>query len=359
MLDEARGLLASAFGAPDILPVETPECSTCIRGSLLQAWARAAHDPGAHICEWLWKGAPAGITQLPELTGAFPLAPKDSEPGDDPDALGDDIASFTNYHGFEHDQEAVDEVRSYAEKGYLKVLRSLRAVKRYLKGRTPILSKFAVLKKVNNGRVKKRIILDLKQSGVTRCTRQTHRVVLPRASDVVHDILRMLSERQGDEDIESLVLDFVDAFWNIPLVPDERRHFVGEIRKGVLRLSPSGSRIQKRPAVMGGRHFCRAPAYPSDVRLHTFTRKATRADLRGRPVHDGTGREGRAWSDLRHHGSGMACAWVTVGLPQGRARQGLHLDRGPFRHSGPGGPGICTQRQGGRTPGGNAAPRDS
>ena len=33
-----------------------------------------------------------------------------------------------------------------------------------------------------------------------------------------------------DESVELLVLDFTDAYWNIPLAPAERRFFVGSLR---------------------------------------------------------------------------------------------------------------------------------
>jgi hypothetical protein len=59
-----------------------------------------------------------------------------------------------------------------------------------------------------------------------------HRVPLPRATDVAFDILDCIAkfELQPGEAIELMVLDFVDAFWNIPLSPDERRFFVGMLR---------------------------------------------------------------------------------------------------------------------------------
>ena len=33
-----------------------------------------------------------------------------------------------------------------------------------------------------------------------------------------------------DEQLDLLVLDFVDAFWNVPLMASERRFFVGKLR---------------------------------------------------------------------------------------------------------------------------------
>ena len=57
------------------------------------------------------------------------------------------------------------------------------------------------------------IILDLKKSGVSKRTRKTHRVVLPRLSDLVHDLLDLLATREPHQSVEVFVLDFTDAFW--------------------------------------------------------------------------------------------------------------------------------------------------
>jgi len=99
-------------------------------------------------------------------------------------------------------------------------------------GETPHLSRFGVVTKVRQGKTKHRVILDVKQSRVKECTAKVHRVPLPRITDVVFDILNMLAELPLDEaeDLELLVLDFVDAFWNIPLAPAERKFFVGRLR---------------------------------------------------------------------------------------------------------------------------------
>ncbi len=59
-----------------------------------------------------------------------------------------------------------------------------------------------------------------------------HRVPLPKVTDVVYDILDVLAKDEllSGEGIDLLVLDFVDAFWNIPLAVEERRFFVGRLR---------------------------------------------------------------------------------------------------------------------------------
>ena len=53
---------------------------------------------------------------------------------------------------------------------------------------------------------------------------------LPRATDVVFDIMDMLHKHplSADEQLDHLVFDFVNAFWNVPMMTSERRFFVGK-----------------------------------------------------------------------------------------------------------------------------------
>ena len=65
------------------------------------------------------------------------------------------------------------------------------------------------------------------KSGVSKRTRKTHRVILPRLSDIVQDFLSLLATQSDDSCTEVFVLDFTDAFWQILMAFQERRHLVG------------------------------------------------------------------------------------------------------------------------------------
>ena len=231
LLDELRRRLASHFGVTDIGPASNYDCTSSIRAELLSAWALRAGDPGAAAASWVVNGAPAGILSEPLLAGVFPLA--DPAQGEllDPSALDQDVEWFTNYAGVDSDDGVFQQIQEFEAKGFLKGFDTLEACTEYL-GETPHLSRFGVVTKVRQGRVKRRVILDVKQSRVKECTAKVHRVPLPRITDVVYDILHMLAELPLDESeaLELLVLDFVDAFWNIPLAPAERKYFVGRLR---------------------------------------------------------------------------------------------------------------------------------
>ena len=81
--------------------------------------------------------------------------------------------------------------------------------------------------KMRAGKVKKRLILDTKTSGVSTSASKMERVILPKLLDVVFDCLHLLA---AGGDLEYLVLDFANAFWHLPLAVSERKWFVSRLR---------------------------------------------------------------------------------------------------------------------------------
>ncbi len=237
---EVREIVADALsirlgGATFSREAPDGECTTPIRAELLRAWARAAADPAAPVTEWLISGAPAGISQsMPELQGLFPPRLK-SEPQLDPDALESDYLRFVNHAGLEEDNDAVELIHGFRDKGYLREFDTLEQCREYL-GADPILSKFGCVtrERINSltgeKSVKKRIILDPTESLVTAASARTFRIVLPRVTDAIHGTLQQCADLAGDEQVEFFVMDVEDAFWLIPLLFKERVYFVGKLR---------------------------------------------------------------------------------------------------------------------------------
>ena len=230
-LDEALGrprdLLGKILGCSDVSAVDGEVHSTGIRARLLHRWAVVAQDPGAGAATWCWEGAPAGVTSFPtEVDAVFPrcadISVRDGHSFDD-EAISDDVVRSRPVQAYDHADAELDK---FVQQGFLRRFRTLGDLRKHL-GAEPVLSRFAVLEKVRNGRVKRRLILDLKRSGMSARTAKTHRVVLPRVSDAVADALFVLADIVDGESFEWLVLDFSDAFWNVPLRDDERRYFVG------------------------------------------------------------------------------------------------------------------------------------
>ena len=222
--------LGKHFGTEDWGPT-CEDCTSSICHGLLSAWANLAQDPGKVAADWVRHGAPAGILSQPLLPGVFPLAQPSDEDVLEPEDLEGDVEIFRNYAGMDEDENVWSQVHEFVEKGFLKAFDSLHECEGFLGG-TPVLSRFGQVTKVRFGKLKRRLTLDVKQSRVKDGTRKVHRVPLPRATDVVCDIMDMLHKHPlgTDEQLDLLVLDFVDAFWNVPLMASERRFFVGKLR---------------------------------------------------------------------------------------------------------------------------------
>ena len=97
-----------------------------------------------------------------------------------------------------------------------------------LVGGDPILNKVGIITKERAGVVKRRLILNTKLSNVKSASRKCQRVILPRLLDAVLRTLALMSCIVGlGISIDLLVLDFTEAFWQIPIAPEERRFFAG------------------------------------------------------------------------------------------------------------------------------------
>ncbi|CAK0895402.1 unnamed protein product, partial [Prorocentrum cordatum] len=200
-LDVHRPAFAALLGASSWSPARTEAHSSDVRADMLRAWVARAGDPGA--------GPPCPIGNL-----AF-------------DALGDASDGESAHLG----EEAVEEIKSYASLGWLASAASFEECCERLGG-APVLSKFVLLTKVKEGETKRRLVINLKASSVTAATAKTHRVPLPGVMDAVQDVLELLSRNEGGDQfgVEWLVVDFNDAFWNVPLAVEERRFFVAKVR---------------------------------------------------------------------------------------------------------------------------------
>ena len=93
--------------------------------------------------------------------------------------------------------------------------------------------------------------------------------MLPRIADLIYDVLGLLENCEEDETIYFLVLDFVDAFFRVPLNPEERDFFTVEYAgkflqwNRVAQVSTNGPQVFGRLAALVGRltQSCFDPAY--------------------------------------------------------------------------------------------------
>ena len=206
---------------------------TCLKANFLRLWAECAGDPGAKIVPWLIEGAPGGIELHPDLDGLFPRVPE-TEEIDPPEELFTDFDSFKNYEGVEDNPDASEAIQGYVKKGYLSCHDTLEECRSFLGGSTPVLSKLGCIVKVKENEIgqvikKTRIILDAKQSRVTKATERRYKSELPRIVDAVHDILELMSTLKPGEVIMQMVADVVDAFWLVPLHQSEMKYFTAKL----------------------------------------------------------------------------------------------------------------------------------
>jgi len=134
--------------------------------------------------------------------------------------------SFAPYASVEQDDDAWQEILKLTDKSWLKRFRSLEELTAFL-GESPVLSKFGLVVKIRYDKIKKRLILDSAQSGVSKVASKLERIILPRILDAAIDVLHLLA---AGHEVEIMVLDFADAFWLLPLAPEERRWFTSKIR---------------------------------------------------------------------------------------------------------------------------------
>ena len=87
------------------------------------------------------------------------------------------------------------------------------------------MSKIGLIIKERNGGARKRMILDTKRSGLKHCSAKHQRVLLPRLLDAITLGLNLMATCGKGESMEWRVLDFSDAFWQVPLHPSGRRFF--------------------------------------------------------------------------------------------------------------------------------------
>ena len=94
-------------------------------------------------------------------------------------------------------------------------------------GEDPVLSKIGVISRTRAGKIKKRVILDTRESFLRWASEKGQRVLLPHLLEAIMQILELPSVPDSSEEfgISAMVLDFAEAFWQIPFHPMERKLF--------------------------------------------------------------------------------------------------------------------------------------
>jgi hypothetical protein len=129
----------------------------------------------------------------------------------------------------DEDGTAEKEVAEHLRKQHLKAFGTLDELRLFLNGAEPILNKIGLIIKTRNGVRKVRMILDTKVSGLKSCSLKSQRVILPRLLDAIVQGMHGYAACSGDEGMDWFVLDYSEAFWQVPLEPEERRFFCCQV----------------------------------------------------------------------------------------------------------------------------------
>ena len=115
------------------------------------------------------------------------------------------------------------ELQTHINLKHIVAFDTLEELKTYVGSKRVILNKIGLIEKIRNGKKKVRMILDTKQSDVKQITGKAQRVTLPRLFDAILQLLALMSLFAGD--VGAFVLDFTNAFWQVPINREEQRFF--------------------------------------------------------------------------------------------------------------------------------------
>ncbi len=233
VLKEGGRLAAKLIIKKMNLPVETLDevGPTGWRWRLMQEIGRASQDPDIDVPEWFRGETPLGINKTIPSRGVFPnteLTKAQIEAAKHLAERGDELHITRNYSSFEdNEKDSKEGLARLESEGHLEVIGPWsQVVKRWPDA---IGTKLATLVKAREDGTKKvRFIVDMRRSGVNSLAEAGERIVLPRGSDLVRDLLDLVRS-----EVEIFTADFQDAFLNLSICEEERGHVVVLKEEGV------------------------------------------------------------------------------------------------------------------------------
>ena len=219
IVEGTRHKLCEALGHPHArLPKEG------LSAELVEALVRHAEDPDVSLPEWLRGGTPLGIEKEIKGHGIFPPAlPEVTAPCAFEHYVCEELGNYTSYK--DNEKLAEEELLRERKAGYMEFSSDRKALERKHGKLHP--SRMGAIVKVRKGKLKTRIVHDLRRSGRNIRARVPERVVLPRLLDAVEGTLVVARSLKPSEDAKVGTLDFIDAFKQLWVAPEERKHLSG------------------------------------------------------------------------------------------------------------------------------------
>ena len=239
-------------GESEVILREANEFVSPLDWDLWQEWQRRSRDPDHLLPKHMKHGVPMGMElEIPDTGGIFPKILGATDPEEVPEVEFSVLRDTVNYKSVsENLEDAKIEIERYLKKGFA-VRKTWDWIETKFSSGT--CSKMAlIIKEKAGGTKKRRIVIDVRRSlGNARC-RVSERITLPRISDLVADLRRMMErkddlwqilERRYDpeeldnwDETEFVLIDLRDAFCHLGIDPREWKHTVtpDERREGAL-----------------------------------------------------------------------------------------------------------------------------
>lgn len=194
------------------------------RWKLVRAITELAEDQDVDIAEWLQGKTPLGIIHEIPNRGIFPPCDQTEAQAASAQFLATRITDKVdqNYKSFaENSKYAELEFQRLLEEKHVEKLGTWDKVK--ARWKDAMATKIALLiKEKADATVKVRFVVDMLRSGINGLTKMAERIVLPRGEDLIESILDLWETSQPCDSVELMVVDFVDAFFNLQINEDER-----------------------------------------------------------------------------------------------------------------------------------------
>ena len=227
----AAAKLAWMMGGKDIAETKGP---TGWRWALMRSIIQATGDPDVDLPGWFQGNTPLGVTEPIPSRGIFPESGTTKAQDESAKHLqerGDDFSVSRNYVSYEENKEdSLQEMERLIKENHLEIIGSWERVQ--TRWPDAMATRIATLVKAReDGSKKVRFIVDMRRSGVNALSVAGERIVLPRGSDLVKDMMDLM-EFHG-QNVEVMTADFSDAFLNLGISERERGHAVVLVKPGV------------------------------------------------------------------------------------------------------------------------------
>ena len=236
VIEEVVLEVAGALGMEKENVSNTHEASTW-RFNVVKRVVELTGDTDTEIATWLEKGAPMGLASEIKPGGHFPKQDADTEITLEELAVLDKCeqnhGSFNELHG-EDVSPAVRLVEEHLNNGFARLFEDQAAAEAWL-GQSVFPAPMGNVTKVKGDKIKHRLIQDLRVNHVNRAVALPERQVLPRPVDHAVDMATLTQQQRKTERAACMVLDFANAFMQVPLAKTEMRYNCASVPQGLLR----------------------------------------------------------------------------------------------------------------------------